>query len=177
MSLSGLRADDELFEGINRFAPNLKKLSIGSGFKFDDKLMYSLAELTKLTHLSLNSYKCDAFQQLTDSGVSHLINSCHTLGSIQTNCVSNITRSTIDSLIAKAVNNPKKEFYIDLGRDPKTIKHSNQEINALMSTLVVLVEEQYFCSLKEELKKYKELPKNLKIKIEFLSFYFKQILI
>jgi hypothetical protein len=32
MRLIGLRVNDESFEGIDRFAPNLKKLSIGSVF-------------------------------------------------------------------------------------------------------------------------------------------------
>ncbi len=88
---------------------------------------------------------------------------------IESDCVPNISHLTIDLLIAKAVNNPKNEFYIDLGRDPKAISYS---INTFLNVSLTFKEE-CFGSLKEELNKYKKLPKNLKLKIELFRYYFK----
>jgi hypothetical protein len=76
--------------------------------------MYFLAKLTKLTHLALKGYTFDAFQQFTDSGVFHLLNSCHSLKFIESYCVPNINHLTIDLLIAKPYSNPKNEFYIQI---------------------------------------------------------------
>ncbi len=101
-------------------------------------------------------YNSDAFQQFTDSGVCHLLNSCHSLKFIESDCVPNISHLTIDLLIAKAVNNPKNEFYIHLGRDPKTNKNSNQAISDIISQSLV-VKYESFCSFKKKKKKIEEL--------------------
>jgi hypothetical protein len=63
---------------------------------------------------------------------------------------------TIDLLIAKAVNNPKNEFYIHLGRDPETNKNSNQAISDIISQSLV-VKYESFCSFKKKKKKIEEL--------------------
>ncbi len=83
-----------------------------------DKAINSLSKLQKLRSIKIQSNEILIVESIdwfvmpfiTDSGLIGLINNCPQINWIEFNCKPNISRQTIDALIALALRKPRIQF-------------------------------------------------------------------
>ncbi len=132
--ISKLVLNDIFLEDIDKHLPQLKHLEIEVSNSTTNKAMNSLSKLQKLQSIKIQSYGIieniylDTMPFITNSRLINLINNCPQINSIEFNCRPNITRQTIDALIALALRRPRIYFKHRFSRIERDYKSSNRKI-------------------------------------------------
>jgi hypothetical protein len=113
-----LGVNDIFFEDIDKHLPQLKRLDITVDNSITDKAMNSLSKLSKLQILCIlsdHNHNKKNLRLVTDSGLLDVINNCPQINSIRLKYEPNITRKTIDALIALALRKPHIQLKHSIG--------------------------------------------------------------
>lgn len=92
--------DDSFFSDIHKHLPNLVEMTIRSN-RITDKSMKSFARLQHLNCITLENSK-KYFHKITDDGVCALVNWAPSLRKVNFKSMPNITKVSIDCIVAKA---------------------------------------------------------------------------
>ncbi len=110
LSLDELNMNDNYFENIDLYFPQLEYLFINTEDIITDKSLYSLAKLKNLKVISFDWTRPQLSVPITDKGLIHFINNCQNIESIRFNKKPKISYKTIDALIELALNKPRIKF-------------------------------------------------------------------
>jgi hypothetical protein len=113
ITLSFSQIDDKFLKDIEIYLPNLKAIHIQTSCDIRDDSMIAFSKLKSLKTLFItkNHSVDDDFFGITDNGLCALINSCAKINFISFMGRLNISHNSIDSLRAKALMNPKINYY------------------------------------------------------------------
>jgi hypothetical protein len=138
--------NDDVFEGIDLYLPQLTRLNVATDGKMSDNSLIPLNKLKNLKVLEI-IYKmliCE-MKSITDKGICHIINGCPQIKAILFQRTE-ISYKTIDALIAMALKRPRTQFFCWFGLIKKENMHSKHRIY----------------------KNKEDLPKNLIIDIDWM---------
>jgi hypothetical protein len=149
ISLMYLNLNDNFFNNIDQYLPQLTHLNISFNDEITNNTMNSLAKLNKLEVVIIKASKKHFLsKERIDEGMCNLITSCPQIKSIQFFSRPNITHKTIEALIALAIKRPRINFH-----------HLFADIDMRSKY------NPYFTVI--EIQDYQNLPNNLRI---FTSF-------
>ena len=117
LTICSTETGDPFFKDIELFLPNLKTLVLSTDYDLSDTLLESLSKLKHLTKISLGNGN-KALRNITDSGISKLIDNCVEIRKMYFSSRPNITNQSIDKLIDFANKNSKYiiNFYSGFSR-------------------------------------------------------------
>jgi hypothetical protein len=116
LKLLSPKMNDIFFVDIDKHLPQLKHLDVTVVNRLTNKAMNSLSKLQKLQSIKIrcpediDERSNDILSRITDSGLIDIINNCPQINSIVFNGRPNISRKTIDALIALALRKPRTYF-------------------------------------------------------------------